>query len=82
MIGAYHHVLQSDVARLLPERAHNGISLRAFLGGFGDCAVPTDNAWEQAVLVLCRGSSAGRVEGGTVGGRGRVVGGAFCVGPA
>ena len=34
----------------------------------------------QATLLLCRGSSAGRVEGGAVGARGRVLGGPFAWG--
>ena len=50
------------------------------MGGLGDGAGPSVNAWEQVALVLCCGSSAGGVEGGAVGGRGRVVGGPFAWG--
>ena len=48
--------------------------------GLGDGAGSSVNAWEQVVLVVCRGPSAGGVEGGAVGGRGRVVGGPFARG--
>ena len=50
------------------------------MGGLGDGAGSNANAWEQLVLVVCRGPSAGCVEGGAVGGRGRVVGGSFARG--
>ena len=50
------------------------------MGGLGDGARSSANAWEQVVLVLCRGPSAGCVEGGAVGRRGRVVGGLFARG--
>ena len=46
----------------------------------GDGAGSSVNASEQVVLVVCRGPSAGCVEGGAVGGRGRVVGGPFAQG--
>ena len=45
------------------------------MGGLGEGGGFSVNAWEQVVLVVCRGPSAGGVEGGAVGGRGRVVGG-------
>ena len=45
-----------------------------------DGAGSSVNAWEQVVLVVCRGPSAGDVEGGAVGGRGRVVGEPFARG--
>ena len=50
------------------------------MGGLGDGAGSSVNAWEQVALVLCRGPSAGGVEGSAVGGRGRVVGGPFAWG--
>ena len=50
------------------------------MGGLGDGAGSSVNALEQVVLVVCRGPSAGCVEGGAVGGRGRVVGGPFARG--
>ena len=50
------------------------------MGGLGDGAGSSVNAWEQVVLVVCRGPSAGGVEGGAVGERGRVVGGPFARG--
>ena len=50
------------------------------MGGLGDGAGSSVHAWEQVALVLCRGPSAGGVEGGAVVGRGRVVGGPFAWG--
>ena len=50
------------------------------MGGLGDGAGSSVNAWEQVALVLCRGPSAGSVEGGAVGRRGRVVEGPFAWG--
>ena len=50
------------------------------MGGFGDGAGSSANSWEQVVLVVCRGTSAGRVEGGAVRWRGRVVGEPFARG--
>ena len=50
------------------------------MGGLGDGAGSSVNAWEQVGVVVCRGPSAGGVEGGAVGGRGRVVGVAVEVG--
>ena len=47
------------------------------MGGLSDGAGSSVNAWEQVVLVVCRGPSAGCVEGRAVGSRGRVVGGPF-----
>ena len=44
----------------------------AFVGGYGDCARPSANAWEHAASVLYRASSAGCLEGGAVGRRGLV----------
>ena len=44
------------------------------MGGLTDGAGSSVNAWEQVVLVVRRGPSAGSVEGGAVGGRGRVPG--------
>ena len=50
------------------------------MGGLGDGAGSSANAWEQVVLVVCRGLSAGCVEGRAVGGRRRVVGWPFARG--
>ena len=50
------------------------------MGGLGDGGGSSVNAWEQVALVVRRGPSAGGVEGGAVGGRGRVVGGPFAPG--
>ena len=50
------------------------------MGGLGDGAGSSANAWEQVVLVVCLGPSAGCVEGSAVGRRGRVVGGPFARG--
>ena len=50
------------------------------MGGLRDGAVSSVNAWEQVVLVVCRGPPAGCVEGGAVGRRGRVVGWPFARG--
>ena len=50
------------------------------MSGFGDGARSRVDAWEQVVLMVCRDSSAGRVEGGAVGWRGCVVGGPFARG--
>ena len=50
------------------------------MGGLDEGAGSSVNALEQVVLVVCRGPSAGCVEGGAVSGRGRVVGGPFAWG--
>ena len=50
------------------------------MGGLGDGAGSSVNAWEQVALVVRRALSAGGVEGGAVGGGGRVVGGPFARG--
>ena len=50
------------------------------MGGFGDGAGSSVDAWEQVVLMVCRGPSAGRVEGGAVGWRVCVVGALFARG--
>ena len=50
------------------------------MGGLGDGAGSSADAWEQVVLVVCRGSSAGCVQGGAIGWRGRVVGVPFARG--
>ena len=50
------------------------------MGGFGDGAGSSADAWEQVDLVVRRGPSAGRVEGGAVSGRGCVVGVPFARG--
>ena len=50
------------------------------MGGLGDGAGSSVTAWEQVVLVVCSSPSAGCVEGGAVGGRGRVVVGPFARG--
>ena len=50
------------------------------MGGFGDGAGSSADAWEQVVSMVCRGPSAGCVEGGAVGWRQCVVGGPFARG--
>ena len=45
------------------------------MGGFGDGVGSSVDAWERVVLMVCRGPSAGRVQGGAVSWRGCVVGG-------